>query len=82
MMALAAGLTDVRSAVCMQFTLHPTTSTLNQVKAAARVDRVMARIGLDKVAPFSGLSVPNTLLDLALSDYDLRVLYNLLLKQD
>ena len=26
----------------------------------------MARIGLDKVAPFSGLNVPNTLLDLAL----------------
>ncbi|HEX5944743.1 MAG TPA: GMC family oxidoreductase N-terminal domain-containing protein, partial [Acidimicrobiales bacterium] len=66
MMALAAGLTDVRSAVCMQFTLHPSTSTLNQVKAAARVDRAMARIGLDKVAPFSGLNVPNTLLDLAL----------------
>src|SRR5690606_31538747 len=37
MMALAAGLTGVRSAVCMQFTLHPVTSYLNQVKAALRV---------------------------------------------
>ena len=66
MMALAAGLTDVRSAVCMQFTLHPSTSSLNQFKAAARVDRMMRRIGLDTVAPLSGLNLPNTALDLLL----------------
>ncbi len=66
MMALAAGLADVRSAVCMQFTLHPATSYLNQVKAAARVDKLMGRIGLDKVSPLAGVTVPNTALDLML----------------
>ncbi len=66
MMALAAGLADVRSAVCMQFTLHPATSYLNQVKAAAKVDKVMGRIGLSKVAPLSGVTVPDTALDLIL----------------
>lgn len=66
MMALAAGLTDVRSAVCMQFTLHPATSYLNQFKAAARIDRVMARLGLDQVSPLAGVTLPNTVLDLML----------------
>jgi cholesterol oxidase len=66
MMALAAGLPDVRSAVCMQFTLHPVTSYLNQVKAAAKVDRLMGRIGLRKVAPLTGATAVNTALDLAL----------------
>ena len=66
MMALAAGLSDVRSAVCMQFTLHPVTSYLNQIKAAAKVDKLMGRIGLSKVAPLTGVTVPNTALDLML----------------
>ncbi len=66
MMALAAGLSDVRSAVCMQFTLHPDTSYLNQFKAAAKVDRLMGRIGLRSVAPLTGPNVPNTALDLLL----------------
>ena len=51
MMALAAGLTDVRSAVCMQFTLHPVTSYLNQTKAALKVDRLLGRVGLEQGAP-------------------------------
>jgi cholesterol oxidase len=66
MMALGAGLADVRSAVCMQFTLHPVTSYLNQVKASARVDKLMGRIGMSKVSPLAGVTVPNTALDLAL----------------
>ncbi|MGH9232850.1 MAG: alpha/beta fold hydrolase [Acidimicrobiales bacterium] len=66
MMALAAGLSDVRSAVCMQFTLHPVTSYLNQIKAAAKVDKLMGRIGLSKVAPLTGVTVPNTALDVML----------------
>jgi cholesterol oxidase len=66
MMALAAGLTDVRSAVCMQFTLHPTTSKLNLFKAAVKVDRLMKAVGQTKVQPLAGLTVPNTALDLAL----------------
>ncbi|HEX6423838.1 MAG TPA: GMC family oxidoreductase N-terminal domain-containing protein [Acidimicrobiales bacterium] len=66
MMALAAGLTDVRSAVCMQFTLHPVTSYLNQFKAAAGVDRLMRGIGLEGVAPLTSANIPNTVLDLLL----------------
>ena len=66
MMALAAGLTDVRSAVCMQFTLHPVTSHLNQFKASAGVDRLMRAIGLRKVAPLTGPDIPDTVLDLLL----------------
>ncbi|HEX6568559.1 MAG TPA: GMC family oxidoreductase N-terminal domain-containing protein [Acidimicrobiales bacterium] len=66
MMALAAGLSDVRSAVCMQFTLHPVTSPLNQIKAAVKVDNLMGRIGMRQVAPFAGVTVPNTALDLVL----------------
>jgi cholesterol oxidase len=66
MMALAAGLTEVRSAVCMQFTLHPTTSKLNLVKATAKVDKLMTAIGHTKVQPLAGFTVPNTALDLAL----------------
>jgi cholesterol oxidase len=66
MMALGAGLADVRSAVCMQFTLHPATSYLNQMKAALKVDRLLGHIGLRKVAPLAGLNVPNAALDLLL----------------
>jgi cholesterol oxidase len=66
LMALASGLTDVRSAVCMQFPLHPVTSFLNQAKAAARVDRLMRSVGVRLVAPFTGLTASNTALDLAL----------------
>jgi cholesterol oxidase len=66
MMALAAGLEDVRSAVCMQFTLHPVTSHLNRFKAAVRIDRAMSAIGTHLVAPLAGLKAGNVALDLAL----------------
>ena len=36
MMALAAGLSDVRSAVCMQFTLHPVTCTSTRSRPPPR----------------------------------------------
>jgi cholesterol oxidase len=67
MMALASGsIPDVRSAVCMQFTLHPVTSLLNQTKAALGVGSLLGRLGLDRVAPFTGGSVLKKLLDLGL----------------
>ncbi|HEX6419152.1 MAG TPA: GMC family oxidoreductase N-terminal domain-containing protein [Acidimicrobiales bacterium] len=66
MMALAAGLTDVRSAVCMQFTLHPVTSPLNQFKAAAGIDRLMRGVGVRLVAPLTGGSGPNHAVDTGL----------------
>ena len=66
LMALGAGLGGVRSAVAMQFPLHPGTSYLNQVKAALKVDRALKWLGQRKVAPFTRVDVPNTALDLAL----------------
>ncbi len=66
MMALADGLHGVRSAVCMQFTLHPVTSTLNTVKATMKVDKLLAKVGLRTVAPEVRWNVPNALLDLGL----------------
>ncbi len=67
MMALASGaIPDVRSAVCMQFTLHPVTSPFNQAKAALGVGSLLGRVGLDRVAPFTGGSVLKKVLDLGL----------------
>jgi cholesterol oxidase len=67
MMALASGvLPDVRSAVCMQFTLHPVTSLLNRTKAALGVGSLLGGLGLDRLAPFTGGSVVKKLLDLGL----------------
>jgi cholesterol oxidase len=67
MMALAAGcLPDVRSAVCMQFTLHPVTSPFNRAKAALGVGSWLGGLGLDRVAPFTGGSVVKKALDLGL----------------
>jgi cholesterol oxidase len=66
MMALAAGLRDVRSGVCLQVTLHPVTSVLNQVKAALGVGKMLGYVGLKQVAPFRGRTLTHTALDLAL----------------
>jgi cholesterol oxidase len=66
MMALATGLDGVRSAVCMQFTLHMVTSLLNQAKAAAGVPRLAASLGIGRVAPLRGRTLGNTTLDLLL----------------
>ena len=66
LMALAAGLEGVRSAVCMQFPLHPVTSHLNTFKATLKVDRALQRLGFYTVAPQARFSVPNAALDLAL----------------
>jgi cholesterol oxidase len=73
MMALASGsLTDVRSAVCMQFPLHPETSLLNQAKARLGVGSLLGRLGLDRVAPFTGGSILAKALDLGLRAVPMR----------
>jgi len=66
MMALTAGLGDVRSAVCMQVTLHPVTSMFNQMKLSLDLGSKLMRLGFGDVAPLRGTTVPHTLLDLAL----------------
>jgi len=65
-MAILAGLTGVRSAVCAQFPLHPVTSTFNQLKARLRVANVFAGAGLRVMAPTNAPSAPNALLDVLL----------------
>jgi cholesterol oxidase len=65
MMALASELRGVRSAVCMQYTLHPVSSPLNRAKATLGVGRLVDR-ALDVVAPLRGRTALNTLLDLGL----------------
>jgi cholesterol oxidase len=66
LMALAAGLDGVRSAVALQFPLHPVTSHRNTMKANLRVDRLFRRLGLHSLEPQTGLSVPNAALDAGL----------------
>jgi cholesterol oxidase len=69
LMALAAGMSDVRSAVCMQFPLHPVTSWVNQAKVSLGIGRGLAALGVDRVAPMRGfgpLGVLKTAADLAL----------------
>ncbi|HEY6787718.1 MAG TPA: GMC oxidoreductase [Trebonia sp.] len=64
-MAILAGLTGVRSAVCAQFPLHPVTSMFNQVKSGLHVANVLGGMGLRVVAPTNVPSLPDALLDVA-----------------
>ena len=64
-MAILAGLTGVRSAVCAQFPLHPVTSTFNQVKSGLQVANVLGGMGLRVVAPTNVPALPDALLDVA-----------------
>ncbi len=66
MMALGAGLTGVRSAVCMQFTLHPVVSTFNLLKIRLGVGPKLGMLGVRAVQPLVGRSALNTVLDLGL----------------
>jgi cholesterol oxidase len=62
-MAIMAGLTGVRSAVCAQFPLHPATSTFNQVKSGLHVADALGGAGLRAVAPNNVPALPDALLD-------------------
>ncbi|HTU75832.1 MAG TPA: GMC oxidoreductase [Trebonia sp.] len=62
-MAVLAGLTGVRSAVCAQAPLHPVTSAFNQAKSGLRVAEALDGIGLRTVAPVTIPSLPGALLD-------------------
>jgi cholesterol oxidase len=66
MMSLAAGLSDVRSAVCMQFTLHPVSTFLNQIGAKFLVGKAVEALRVRGLAPLRGETLPNALMDLAL----------------
>jgi cholesterol oxidase len=65
-MALASGMQGVRSAVCGQFTLFPTGSILNKVKAFFHVGDLMAWAGLRFVGNPTRFDAPDALVDLVL----------------
>ncbi|HXT94001.1 MAG TPA: hypothetical protein VN714_32625, partial [Trebonia sp.] len=65
-MAILAGLQGIRTAVCAQFTLHPTSSVFNMVKAQLHTADVFAALGTDSLAPDNRLSMRDEMLDIAL----------------
>jgi cholesterol oxidase len=67
LMALGAGLEGVHAAVCSQFSLHPHTSLLNQVKCTLRVGAIVHDLGLRGVAPDTRRSVANVVADVAMA---------------
>lgn len=67
LMALLAGLDGVRSAVCSQFTVHPRTGWLNRTKNALHVGEALELLRQRGIDDDSAPTVPNKLLDLALS---------------
>ena len=65
-MAILAGLQGIRTAVCAQFPLHPTSSVFNMVKAQFHTADVFAALGTDGLAPDNRLSMRDEMLDIAL----------------
>ncbi|MEV0720219.1 GMC family oxidoreductase N-terminal domain-containing protein [Asanoa sp. NPDC050611] len=63
LMALAAGLRGVRSAVAMQTTLHPVASSLNVAKAALRIGRLAQAVGGRHLRPPRGPSTTATMVN-------------------
>jgi cholesterol oxidase len=65
-MAILSGLAGIRTAVCAQFPMHPTTSVFNQVKSRLHTAGAFARVGIGGVAPDVAGSLPDELLDITL----------------
>jgi cholesterol oxidase len=66
LMAMLNGLPGIRTAVCAQFPLHPSTSVFNQVKSRLHTAGAFARVGIGGVAPDVVASPPDELLDITL----------------
>jgi cholesterol oxidase len=64
-MAILAGLRGIRTAVCAQFPMHPSTSVFNQVKSRLNTAGAFRRLGVGGLAPVRP-SPPGELLDIAL----------------
>jgi cholesterol oxidase len=65
-MAILAGLQGIRTAVCAQFPLHPSTSVFNQVKARLHTPGAFRALGVGGLSPDIRRSAPDELLDLGL----------------
>jgi cholesterol oxidase len=66
LMALATGLPGVRTAVCAQFPLHPTTSVFNRAKARLHLGDIFLDARIRGVSPDNRLSLRDEALDIAL----------------
>ncbi len=66
LMALGAGMTGVRSAVCSQFSLHPHTSLLNQLKCTLRVGQLAHALHVRGLVPDDERNWTNVAADVAL----------------
>jgi cholesterol oxidase len=65
-MAILAGLQGIRTAVCAQFPLHPTSSVFNMVKSQIHTADLLGTLGAHGVVPDTHLSPQNEMLDIAL----------------
>ena len=65
-MAILAGLQGVRTAVCAQFPLHPSTSVFNRVKARLHTPGAFRALGIGGLSPDIHPSAPDELVDLGL----------------
>jgi cholesterol oxidase len=65
-MAILAGLQEIRAAVCAQFPMHPASSAFNRLKARLHAANAFASAGIAGVAPDTGHSPGDELLDFAL----------------
>jgi cholesterol oxidase len=65
-MAILAGLQGIRTAVCAQFPLHPSTSVFNQVKARLHTPGAFRALGVGGLSPDIRPSAPDELVDLGL----------------
>jgi cholesterol oxidase len=66
LMALGAGMTGVRSAVCSQFSLHPHTSLLNHLKCTLRVGQLAHALHVRGLVPDDERNWTNVAADVAL----------------
>ena len=64
-MAILGGLRGIRTAVCAQFPLHPTSSVFNMVKSQMHTADLLGTLGVGRVAPDNHLSPQDEMLDLA-----------------
>ena len=63
-MALLAGMTGVRSAICSQVTVHPSMHWFSRAKAGGRMSKVMAGFGMRTIEPGLKATGGDRLLDL------------------
>ena len=66
LMAVLAGMTGVRSAVCSQVTLHPVATWFQHQKVAARIPELLQNLGYRTISPDLHRTVGDVALDTAL----------------